>query len=53
MPQILKSPISLGPGMRSGFQSCKNLTPTSTQMKLAWLEGEGEGQGEGEGEGSC
>merc|ERR1719327_227801 len=35
MPRILKSPISLGPGMRSGFQSCKNLTPTSTQMKLA------------------
>merc|ERR1719327_1583912 len=35
MPQILKSPISLGPGMRSGFQSCKNLTPTTTQMKLA------------------
>eukprot|EP00964_Phaeocystis_antarctica_P069770 scaffold42434_cov60-Phaeocystis_antarctica.AAC.5 len=35
MPQILKSPISLGPGMTSGCQSCKNLTPSSTQMKLA------------------
>ena len=35
MPQILKSPSSLGPGIRSGRQSCRSLAPTRIQRKLA------------------